>query len=48
MIIAKGESLNPLAAIADGARHTIFRASAYARRGAQALDRGRAAAAKAR
>ena len=27
VIIAKGESLNPVAAIADGARHTIFRAS---------------------
>src|SRR6201996_9148868 len=27
VIIAKGESLNPLAKIADGARHTIFRAS---------------------
>jgi glutamate 5-kinase len=27
VIIAKGESLNPVAAIASGARHTIFRAS---------------------
>jgi glutamate 5-kinase len=27
VIIAKGESLNPVAAIANGARHTIFRAS---------------------
>jgi glutamate 5-kinase len=27
VIIAKGESLNPLKKIADGARHTIFRAS---------------------
>jgi glutamate 5-kinase len=27
VIIAKGESLNPVSAIADGARHTIFRAS---------------------
>ena len=27
VIIAKGESLNPLTKIADGARHTIFRAS---------------------
>ena len=27
VIIAKGESLNPVAAIADGVRHTIFRAS---------------------
>jgi glutamate 5-kinase len=27
VIIAKGESLHPVAAIADGARHTLFRAS---------------------
>ena len=45
VIIAKGESLNPLSsADRKGARHTLFRAIADARRGAQALDRGRAEA----
>ncbi len=44
VILAKGETRNPLSSLDEGARHTLFRASADPGRRPQALDRRRAAA----
>ncbi len=47
VVIAKGENLHPLAALADGARHNPLPREPHPRRGAQALDRRSAAGPKA-